>query len=247
MTLKQSSAVHIPASYSADVILPGSSSKLRLLVINLASVPGGQLVNSPTAQSLGRWLQAIKSNTIPMASKYYLLFLFFSFLTPAITKGQITWDTTAELSRHEGGYGRFKPSCQAAVFYDGSIGIEVVRVKNNLSLVWLMNNTATKYYGIQWIANPNYKLGLFGFKAGGQVDFRFLHLGLGAIAQTDFKKLNLYVAPEAGLSWWGTVGVYYAFMIQLTKSEFQGSQKYQIGVKYNFTKQLIKEFKKGAG
>ena len=41
---------------SADVILPGSSSKLRLLVINLASVPGGQLVNFPTAQSLERWL-----------------------------------------------------------------------------------------------------------------------------------------------------------------------------------------------
>jgi len=56
-TLKQSSAVHIQASYSADVILLGSSSKLRLLVINLASVPGGQLVNSPTAQSLDRYLQ----------------------------------------------------------------------------------------------------------------------------------------------------------------------------------------------
>ena len=53
-TEEQSSAVHIPASYSADGILPGSSSKLRLLVINLASVPGGQLVNSPTAQSLKR-------------------------------------------------------------------------------------------------------------------------------------------------------------------------------------------------
>ena len=55
MTLKQSSAVHIQALVSADGILPGSSSKLRLLVINLASVPGGQLVNSPTAQSLERW------------------------------------------------------------------------------------------------------------------------------------------------------------------------------------------------
>ena len=54
MTLKQSSAVHIQALYSADVILLGSSSKLRLLVINLASVPGGQLVNSPTAQRLER-------------------------------------------------------------------------------------------------------------------------------------------------------------------------------------------------
>ena len=52
--LKQSSAVHIQASYSADVILPGSSSKLQLLVIDLASVPGRQLVNYPTAQSLER-------------------------------------------------------------------------------------------------------------------------------------------------------------------------------------------------
>ncbi len=49
----QSSAVNIQALYPADVILPGSSSKLRLLVINLASVPG-QLVNSPTAQRLER-------------------------------------------------------------------------------------------------------------------------------------------------------------------------------------------------
>jgi hypothetical protein len=54
MTLKQSSAVHIQALVSADGILPGSSSKLRHLVVNLASVPGGQLVNSPTAQSLER-------------------------------------------------------------------------------------------------------------------------------------------------------------------------------------------------
>jgi hypothetical protein len=54
MMLQQSSAVHIQALVSADVILPGSSSKLRLLVFNLASVPGGQLVNSPTAQSFER-------------------------------------------------------------------------------------------------------------------------------------------------------------------------------------------------
>jgi hypothetical protein len=178
-----------------------------------------------------------------MARKCYLLLSFI--LISAIAIGQITWDTTAELSRHEGGYGWFKPSCQAAVFYDGSIGIEAVRVKNHLSLVWFMNNTATKYYGIQWIANPNYKLGLFGFKAGGQVDFRFLHLGIGATAQTDFKKLNLYAAPEVGLSCWGTVGIYYVFMVQLTKSEFQGAQQYQVGVKYNFTRHLFKEFKNG--
>ena len=59
MTLKQSSAVHIQALVSADGILLGSSSKLRLLVINLASVPGGQLVNSPTAQSLERCLRPL--------------------------------------------------------------------------------------------------------------------------------------------------------------------------------------------
>jgi uncharacterized protein (DUF433 family) len=55
MTLQQSSAVHIQALVSADGILPGSSSKLRLLVINLASVPGRQLVNSPTAQRFERY------------------------------------------------------------------------------------------------------------------------------------------------------------------------------------------------
>jgi len=57
LDVEQSSAVHIQALVSADGILPGSSSKLRVLVINLASVPGGQLVNSPTAQSLERCAQ----------------------------------------------------------------------------------------------------------------------------------------------------------------------------------------------
>jgi len=57
MTFKQSAAVRIQALYSADGILLDSSSKLRLLVINFVSVPGGQLVNSPTAQSLERKLQ----------------------------------------------------------------------------------------------------------------------------------------------------------------------------------------------
>ncbi|MBK8417088.1 MAG: hypothetical protein IPL22_22770 [Bacteroidetes bacterium] len=42
----------IQALVSADGILLSSSSKLQLLVINLASVPGRLLVNSPTAQSL---------------------------------------------------------------------------------------------------------------------------------------------------------------------------------------------------
>jgi len=53
---EQSSAVHIQALVSADGIQPGISSKLQLLFINLASVPGGQLVNSPTAAILERYL-----------------------------------------------------------------------------------------------------------------------------------------------------------------------------------------------
>ena len=65
----QSSAVHIQALYPADGILPGSSSKLRLLVINLASVPGRQLVNSPTAQSLERYAPLTVTFKILSANK----------------------------------------------------------------------------------------------------------------------------------------------------------------------------------
>jgi len=57
LTEAQSAAVHIQALVSADGILPVISSKLQLLFINLASVPGGQLVNSPTAAILGRCVQ----------------------------------------------------------------------------------------------------------------------------------------------------------------------------------------------
>jgi hypothetical protein len=42
----------------------GQCSKLRLLVINLASVPGGQLVNSPTAQSLDRCVPVKKTKQL---------------------------------------------------------------------------------------------------------------------------------------------------------------------------------------
>jgi len=54
LTEEQSSAVHIQALVSADGILLGISSKLELLLINLASVPGRQLVNSTTAAILER-------------------------------------------------------------------------------------------------------------------------------------------------------------------------------------------------
>jgi hypothetical protein len=65
-TLKQSSAVHIQALVSADGILLGCSSKLRLLVINLASVTGGQLVNSPTAAILERWQKYSKNSRLQL-------------------------------------------------------------------------------------------------------------------------------------------------------------------------------------
>jgi hypothetical protein len=45
----QSAAVHIQVLVSADGILPVISSYHQLLIINLTSVPGRQLVNSPTA------------------------------------------------------------------------------------------------------------------------------------------------------------------------------------------------------
>jgi len=61
--LKQSSAVHISALVSADGILPGFcwltsafNYKFSPAYRQAGSVPGGQLVNSPTAQSLERWL-----------------------------------------------------------------------------------------------------------------------------------------------------------------------------------------------
>ena len=57
LTEEQSAVVHIQALYPADGILPVISSKHQLLVINLASVPGRQLVNSPTAAILDRCLQ----------------------------------------------------------------------------------------------------------------------------------------------------------------------------------------------
>jgi hypothetical protein len=56
LTEEQSATVHIQALVSADGILLIISSKLQLLFINLASVPGGQLVNSPAAAILERYL-----------------------------------------------------------------------------------------------------------------------------------------------------------------------------------------------
>ena len=178
-----------------------------------------------------------------MKIRYLFLFCFLMIFSKAQT--QITWDTTAELSRHEGGYGKFKPSMKVAVTYSDFMGLELARVRNKLSLVWLMNNTSTKYYGVQWSANPNYKAGLFGLKGGGDIDFRYLHLGCGLVAQTNFEKIKLSLVPDIGLSLWGTVGIYYGTILLLSEEDFIGNNNYQLGLKYNFTKDLLKEFKSG--
>jgi len=74
--------VHIQALVSADGILPLISSKHQLLIINLDSVPGGQLVNSPTAQSLKRCTKPMRT----IMHKFILL-LFLTF-TNVLTYGQ---------------------------------------------------------------------------------------------------------------------------------------------------------------
>jgi len=72
LTEEQSAAVHIQALVSADGILPVISLKLQLLFINLASVPGRQLVNSPTAAILGRWQKCyFEHSKIQSTKKYY--------------------------------------------------------------------------------------------------------------------------------------------------------------------------------
>jgi len=88
-TLKQSSALHIQALVSADVILLGISSKLQLLFINLASVPGGQLVNSPTAQSLERWQQVMRPLLLIIALTVSKLSFSQSSQDTAIQKRQL--------------------------------------------------------------------------------------------------------------------------------------------------------------
>lgn len=55
LTEDQSAVMQVQSAYPADGMLLISSFYLQFLVSNLASVPGGQLVNSPTAQSLKRY------------------------------------------------------------------------------------------------------------------------------------------------------------------------------------------------
>jgi hypothetical protein len=61
-TLKQSSEVHIETSYSVEVILPGFCWLTSAFSYKFSFSQGGQLVNSPTAQSPERWLQILKNH-----------------------------------------------------------------------------------------------------------------------------------------------------------------------------------------
>ena len=78
-TLKQSSAVHIPASYSADGILLSISNNNEHFIINLASVPGRQLVNSPTAQSLVRYRQCYLDSMLTKINRQDALRIYTTF------------------------------------------------------------------------------------------------------------------------------------------------------------------------
>jgi hypothetical protein len=125
------------------------------------------------------------------------------------------------------------------------MGIEIGRVKQKLSLVWLLNTTDSKYYAITYTKNKNYKNGLFGFKFSEDINFRYIYIGLGAQAQTDFNMLKIYFVPAVGLFRYGTVGVYYARPMGFSKTNFIGLSKHQFSLSYNFTKDLAKEFKAG--
>ena len=173
-----------------------------------------------------------------------IFFLCF-VLCIKISHAQITWDTIQKPDRHFQGQGTFKPSVKLAVIYNGNIGFEIGRVKNTLLLLGITRNTFTKYYGIQWLANNNYKNGLWSVKYGYDFDFRYLHLGLNLQAQSDLNSLKYFVSPSIGFSHWGTVGIYFISFIKLTKNNYVGDKNNQIGLKYNFTKNLKKEFKNG--
>lgn len=78
----------------------GSNSKLRILVINLASVPARQLVNFSTAQSLGSWLRAkARMNFINNYPKTILLKKSFLFSFGPLKTSESTNKTSFSILR----------------------------------------------------------------------------------------------------------------------------------------------------
>ena len=174
----------------------------------------------------------------------YFLVLIISIAVQNV-HAQITWDTTRTYDKHEAGYGTFKPSVKAAIFYNGNYGIEVGRVKQRLSLVAYNSSTFTRYYAVTYTANENYKNGLYGLKYSSDINFRYLYIGVGAQLQSDFNQLKFSLLPAVGLYRYGTIGVYYTRPILLSKSNFIGNNKNQFSLSYNFTKHFTKEFRNG--
>lgn len=166
--------------------------------------------------------------------------IFFKFCV-----AQISWEQDDGRSKHEAGFGKFKSSIKSTIIFDGNVGLKISRIRNSLSLTTIFSNTATKYYGINWTNNKNYKSGLYGINAGFDIDFSVLHIGLNGLAQTYFNEIKYYFIPNFGFSWWGTLGIFYGFKIMLNEEDFRDNEDYQIGVKYNFTKDLKKEFMNG--
>ncbi len=162
MTLQQSSAVHIQALVSADVILLGNSSKLRLLVINLASVPGGQLVNYPTAQSPARCAlylnrqEMIMTKYFNIREGFFLIFFWFhlySCIEDSSQKVQSSYFSKI-VSQEYSPNGKYKftlgelndsihPSTQLLVDFDGCGGSVYVPSGWNLGIkvFWKTNDT----------------------------------------------------------------------------------------------------------
>jgi hypothetical protein len=156
---------------------------------------------------------------------------------------QPVWDTTAVLNRHGGGQAGFKAAPRIAVGYSGAFVAEFGWARTHLLEQWLMNNVSTKYAALQWTADRNAKWGLWAAKAGGEIDFAFIHIGLELMAQTDWKNVKGYIVPNAGLTWRGTVGVAYYWLWPVQKKQFIDAQPYQVMLKYNTAKKLAPTFR----
>ena len=170
----------------------------------------------------------------------YIFAILFSILLQNV-HAQITWDTTRHQDER---WGTFKSSIKVAIFYKENIGIEIGRVIQNFDVDMILSHSYTKNYGVSWVANKNYKNGLFSLKYGYEADFKFLHFAFSTYAQTDFSKLKFYFVPAVGIHYAGTVSLYYARPMGFSKVNFIGASKHQFGLSYNFTKGLAKEFKK---
>ena len=107
-----------------------------------------------------------------------------------------------------------------------------------------MSNSSSIFYGLSWVANKNYKSGLYSVKYGADCNYKHLYIGIASQAQTDFDKLKFYFVPSVGIHYSGTIVLYYSRPLGFSKTNFIGASKHQFGLSYNFTKGLVKEFKK---